>query len=161
MLQFFVQRNTNVTLFVCRQIGARTFPAKTNRSVTNQSACVILRIQSGAFIVLGTTRFLPSHQAFLFSIHGPNGQHSMPIKPSSFEKAAKAGVMGLQFGEGPDLIFNEDLKSGQSNLGKSFALPAGYQRDTVRAKNVLAGMGNFSVDELEMFYAFGKLLESL
>ena len=85
----------------------------------------------------------------------------MPIKPSSFEKAAKAGVMGLQFGEGPDLIFNEDLKSGQSNLGKSFALPAGYQRDTVRAKNVLAGMGNFSVDELEMFYAFGKLLESL
>lgn len=80
----------------------------------------------------------------------------MKIKPSSREAAVRTGGSGLQFGQGPDLVLSEDLRSGRSNLGVSYTPPPGYQKDTAKIKNFLAGMENFPIDETEMFYAFGK-----
>lgn len=108
---------------------------------------------------LGPTRHLSSYSSFLFSIYNPS--NTAPLK---LEVIADQNASAIYTDEelGPTFGKNYDLKiaspQSSSSLGTTYRRPPEISADA--ADSFFASTPSFTVDEIEVFYAYGKLLTS-
>ena len=103
-----------------------------------------------------TGEWISSDEAFLFSLRNEDGGvFKMAIKEGQQRWAMLSTVaFGPYIGGGPDLYIANNCHTNtlsNSNLGRTYELPAGYTFDTPQAQSLLAGSLYFKCDEYEVF----------
>ncbi|KAJ5068840.1 hypothetical protein M0811_12146 [Anaeramoeba ignava] len=113
----------------------------------------------GGFTQVGfkhsNAEWINDSNAFIFSLRNDKGDRipaKFTIKQPQYA-ILSALSNGPWFGNGSDFLLNSDLKTGQSNFGKSYNLPNGITFDTDSGKSYLAGsLSSWVVDELETYF---------
>jgi hypothetical protein len=106
----------------------------------------------------GDARHIASHSSFLFSIHNPSN-----IGPVKFEVIADQHATALYTSNelGPTFGRNYDLKitstQSTSSLGQTYG---GIVQGSVVAPSFFTSTESFAVDQIEVFYGYGKLPEA-
>ena len=92
-----------------------------------------------------------SNSAFLFSL---TKQLRFPVTNPSKAVYHDVGRL-ISFGGGRDLEISENCdknNSSYSNLGNSYQLPPSFEYNTAAAKELLAGVDSFAVEEVEIYH---------
>jgi hypothetical protein len=98
-----------------------------------------------------------SEQSFLFSLR--NKDNLSPFKCPIYDHKHKDAILcgyhyGAAFGRSGDLCISDEASTiirSFSNLGDTYQQPPGYQYGTPQTKALLAGSGNFTPTEIEVF----------
>ena len=110
------------------------------------------------YIVIHLADVHESTCSFIFSLR--NKDNWAPFK-SSILNWKQATVGNQQYGAvfgcfipNPDLCITgfPPMKKCSANFGRSYKLPHGYVKDTIRAKCLLAGSYEFTPSEIEVFH---------
>lgn len=112
--------------------------------------------------LLGSGGYLPGKKAFIFSLRNLRGlsPFKMELKSNKQGQAAKQDKsQGPIFGDGDIYIGTDSLQYVTSNtdLDKSFEFPAELSLSADEQDRLLAGSKEFVVEEMEVFYYFGKI----
>ena len=119
-------------------------------------------LYSNVFLA-GDSRYISSHSSFLFSLYNPDG--TLPVRMDVVDDQNETALY-TNIATGPTFGNNYDLKIGSydastccsSNLGQSYKTPPGYTPGTDKAKYFFTSTEHFSIDKLEVFYAYGKIM---
>ena len=110
-------------------------------------------------VFTGDARYIASHSSFLFSIHNPSN-----VGPVKFEVIADQNASALYTSNelGPTFGKNHDLKltstEGSSSLGQTYG---GTVAGSNIAESFFTSTELFTVNQIEVFYAYGELLEAI